>query len=280
MEPSPPLIYIAALVRTGSTLLGELLSDLPDSYILHEPHIGKNFFALQQTDAQVFLTHGIDIAGFLRWRLPVAFFLRRLRFLAVPQDFLMKEFKFKLLPDLLKVAGQIGVKEIRQKGWENYVRHFANMRVIITARDPRDIYLSLSQLRRQGDLKWTTGRLRRPKPFNPTTVAGELNREFTMQKALMNNTEHQLLRYEDLCQDPTRIEAVKVFTQSTLSNTGSVGAFSSHHPKKTVESRLHNGQITPLQVYRWRSITDRKMREELEQVSELMAEYRTFWGYA
>jgi hypothetical protein len=58
-----PLIYIAALPRTGSTLLSELFTDLPYSFILHEPHLGKNYFAAQALDKSQLARWNIDIGG-------------------------------------------------------------------------------------------------------------------------------------------------------------------------------------------------------------------------
>ena len=83
---SLPLIYIAALLRTGSTLLSELLSQIPHSFIIHEPHLGKNYFALQEIDAETLRSAGIEVGDFLKYRLPIAFLLRRIRFLGYLQS--------------------------------------------------------------------------------------------------------------------------------------------------------------------------------------------------
>ena len=94
---------------------------------------------------------GTFVTGFINPN-PTAFMLRRLRFLGFPQDYFIKEFKYKLLPKLLKVVSQIGVKEIRHAGWENYIRQFPDLKVVMSGRNPRDIYLSLTRL-------WETGNL-------------------------------------------------------------------------------------------------------------------------
>ena len=41
---------------------------------------------------------------------------------------------------------QLGIKEIRSKGWENVVACEPNIKFIINGRDPRDIYISYYQL--------------------------------------------------------------------------------------------------------------------------------------
>lgn len=85
-----PFIYIAALPRTGSTLLSELFTDLPYSFIFHEPHLGKNYFAAQKLDKSLLAKYNIDINGFLKLRLPLAFCLRRLRWAGYRQDHMMR----------------------------------------------------------------------------------------------------------------------------------------------------------------------------------------------
>ncbi len=46
-----PFIYIAGMRRTGTTLLSELLTSSPYSFIFREPHIGKNTFRVKPDDA-------------------------------------------------------------------------------------------------------------------------------------------------------------------------------------------------------------------------------------
>jgi hypothetical protein len=192
---------------------------------------------------------------------------------------MMRTFKHKLLPKLHTVVSQVGVKEIKHKGWENYLSHFPGMKVIVTARDPRDIYLSYLKLRNRGNLNWKKSKFRGEREFNPSTVAGELNREFKLQRNLMEKTDHYLLRYEDFCQNPLLIEEIKVFIQSPMNGTGSIGAVTSRHPKMIPEHQVHRDQITTKKVFNWKKISDQQKLSEANQVLDLMQEYANFWGY-
>lgn len=125
-----PFIYIASLPRTGSTLVSEILTRLPYSFILHEPHLGKNYFAFQDNDQAKLRPYNVDLAQFSKYRLPVAFLFRRLRVLGYRPDYMVRAFKEKLLSQLTKII-QIGVKEIKHAGWQNYVQHFPDMKVIL-----------------------------------------------------------------------------------------------------------------------------------------------------
>jgi hypothetical protein len=267
-----PLIYISALPRTGSTLLSELFTDLPYSFILHEPHLGKNYFAAQALDKSQLARWNIDIDAFLKFRLPIAFCLRRLRRWGYRQDDMMRAFKYKLLPQLQANIQQIGVKEIKHMGWENYARHFPNMKVIVTGREPRDLYLSLYQKFRRGSMVWQG-------KFNPRPVARKLRGEFQRQLALKKSVDTMFVKYRDLCRDETTIKRVKAFVRSPIPHTGEVGSFIANHPRRAVEHHIHRGRITDKRIGRWQKETDDQLLSEINTFYHLMPEYCEFWGY-
>jgi hypothetical protein len=71
---SRPFIYIAALMRTGSTVLSEALTQLPYAFVFREPHLGKNDFRLKQDDIARFGQKGQKLTAFTRLRLPLPTF--------------------------------------------------------------------------------------------------------------------------------------------------------------------------------------------------------------
>lgn len=267
-----PFIYIAALPRTGSTLLSELFTDLPYSFIFHEPHLGKNYFAAQKLDKSLLAKYNIDINGFLKLRLPLAFCLRRLRWAGYRQDYMMRAFKHKLLPQLQANIQQIGVKEIKHMGWENYAQHFPDMRVVATGRDPRDLYLSLYQKFRRGSMAWRGS-------FEPKTVAMRLRRDFQRQLSLKKSVDTIFVRYKDLCSDEATIQKVKAFVQSPIPEVGEVGSFIANHPQRAMEHKIHQGQVTDKRIGRWQAETDDRLLSEIDTFYHLMPEYCEFWGY-
>jgi hypothetical protein len=271
-EQPYPFIYIASLPRTGSTLIGELLTQPPYAFIFQEPHLGKNYFALQENDVVRLKKYDVDLPQFVKYRLLWAFFLRRLRPFGVQQDYMVKQFKRVLMPQLFGNKAQIGVKEIRHQGWQNYLRHFPKMRVIMTGRDPRDLYISYFR-------KWQRGTIRWERPFTPQTVAQELNEQFNYQLAIKNATQCLTVRYEDLCSRPKIVEEIKQFSQSPIPTQGEVGAFISTHPSRINESEIHRKAITSQQVGRWRTETDSQLLADATTLFNLMPNYCTFWGF-
>ncbi len=80
---------------------------------------------------------------------------------------ILEAFKRELVPRLSAVVEQIGVKEIHHAGWQDYPAHFPEIRVILTARDPRDIYVSLYHRVKRGLGTWTG-------PFGPEPVGASM----------------------------------------------------------------------------------------------------------
>lgn len=272
MSERPPFIYISGLPRTGSTLISEVLTELPYSFIFNEPHLGKNYFAVQDQDLIAVRACGVDLRAFRKRRLIKAFLLRRGRWLGLSQDYFIREFKRHLVPMLSRCVRQIGVKEIKHTGWENYAHHFPEMKVIMLARDPRDIYLSYFRL-------WKTGVVAWKGEFTPAKVANFINREFSLQLSISQSTETMKVRYEDFCTQPEMINRVKSFIKSQIPNSGKVGAFVSRHRIRRSEWDLHGGKITQKSINRWREESDRRLLEQSHEFFNLLSDYSNFWGY-
>lgn len=259
-------------MRSGSTLLSEVLTRLPQSYIFQEPHIGKNDFQLTPSDVEIWAERGLDLERLLRRHRVLAFLQRRLRWAGLRQDYMAVVLKHLVRPRLASGRFQLGVKEVRNRGWRNYRRQFPSMKVIVTARDPRDIYLSTMY-------RWRKGLLPRRKLVTPELIARELNREFKLQMAIQDAQDSFLVRYEDMCQQPTILGKIMAFIESPLSQSGSVGGFTSRHPDRVHEAHLHGNAVTDKRVARWRREKDSQLRREAEETLALMPAYARFWGY-
>lgn len=269
----PPFIYIAALMRTGSTVISEALTQLPYAYIFREPHIGKNDFRPKSEDIERLSQYGIHLEQFLRFRKLYAFLQRRLHRFGYRQDYMVRLLKHELMPQFVEKETQIGIKEIRNTGWENYLRHFPDMKVIVTGRDPRDIYLSTYY----GWQKGLTGRYR---SITPEIIAQDLKSEFEMQQQIIEAAEeYYLIRYEDLCTDSALTHKLLAFVESPIPERGQIGQFNKRHPNRKHEYRLHGDKITDKRVKRWRRENDARRVEEAYWVFDHMREYTDFWNY-
>ena len=257
-------------MRTGSTVLSEALTQIPYAFIFREPHLGKNDFRLKPDDISRFGQQGQKMAAFTRLRLPLAFCLRRLRPFGYPQDFMVKQFKRHLIPHL--GVRQVGVKEIKNRGWRNYHKHFPGMKVIITARDPRDIYLSLYHRVRKGSIRGFG-------PVTPDSVSQEILAQFEHQRQMQQTCDTLPIRYEDLCTDDDVYERTKQFVRSPIPDQGKIGAFNARHRRRADEYELHGNEITDLRINRWRHEENASLVKDAQEVFERMKSYTDFWGY-
>lgn len=214
--------------------------------------------------------YGINLQRILFLRHYVAFIHRRLRSIGWPQDYMVRVLKNLIIPKMNQPKIQVGVKEIRNKGWKNYRRHFPDMKVILTGRDPRDIYISTYYHRQ---------RIGKVEPMSPHAITNELKREFRLQLQMKNMADILLVRYEDLCQDSSIIEKIKRFVHSPIKRTGKIGQFNLMHPHRRKEAQLHGGQITTKHVSRWRQEKNQQLVQEAQACFNLMQEYVEFWGY-
>ncbi len=262
-----PLIYISALRRTGSTVLSESLTQFPDSFIFREPRLGSGTFRIKENDAALFMKQGIDLYAFSRKWSTNALMQRLLT-----KNRLVEAFEADLMPKLLLIYKQIGVKEIHHNGWQYYADAFPKVRCVLTARDPRDIFISTYYRVQDGKDQFRRG-------FSARELARDLNRDFRLQLEMVARWPVLNVRYEDLCADPGMIEQVKTFVGSSLEGHGDVGQFNSSNPLRSAEANLHGGTITDARVQRWAREKNRDLVSEAGKMLLLMPEYVEFWGY-
>ena len=256
-----PFVYIASLRRSGSTVLSEALTGLPHAYMFREPRLGLGHFSIKRDDQALFASHGVDLKAYSR------------AFKSAGPAEVVRRFALDVMPALRQVVSQIGIKEIRSTGWELVAEHFPDMRVLITGRDPRDIYLSLRQRVESGTAGWN-------REVTPSAVADHLLAEYDLQCQMEKALPSLRVSYERLCTEPEVIEQVKAFVASPLPGTGTVSAFNAANPKRAAEAAVHGGSISDRRVDRWRREPDPERAAEAQELFDRMGRYVGDWGYA
>lgn len=249
-----PFVYIASLMRTGSTVIQEALTELPHSFIFHEPHLGRNRFDIKER----FLKDlKVDVRKLMR-----------------PPT--LDNFAKQVMPRLKEHTKQIGVKEIENSGWRNYLKYFPDTKFILTGRNPKDIFISIHYwFVRKKSNKWKDGRL-----LTPEVLFQGLNKDFQMQKVMRYECKAKKIRYEDFCNHPDEVmEIMKNHINSPIPSVGEVGGFLSNNPKRIGEYELHGNEITSSRVCRWKREPDKQLVKRANRFYDLMGEYCDFWGY-
>jgi hypothetical protein len=246
-----PTIVIAAVRRTGSTMLSEALTSLPTTFVYREPALFLGEVRLKDRDVAVLREHGLDVRRAKWWehrrdaRTAARWFVKHVQ------------------RPSLRVMEQVGIKEIRYgPGWSQAVDVLGDIRVVSLLRDPRDIYLSLAERR---------ARLPDPSTFelSPASLASELDFALSAQAALELRAPSMRVRYEDLCTDPEVLAQVLAFVESPLSEPGRFGAF----------TRSPIDYVTTSKVARWRNEPDEQLAREAHEVIERLSSHCERWGY-
>jgi hypothetical protein len=254
-----PFIYIAALRRTGSTVLSEALILAPYSFIFREPGIGVGVFKVKSNDAEFLIKHGIDLYVFQK------------EIAKINPKSTVEYFKEKLLPKLDGAIFQVGIKEIQHKHWKNVFKLFPDMKIVLTARNPMDIYIS-----HYNRVLSDKGKFRE---LEPGAVAAHLNEQFQKQLEMFEAADCLKVRYEDFCTNPSVYSKVKSFVDSEIPQIGAVGSFNAANLKRVEEYELHKDSITDKRVNRWQYEKDESILRDARKTFNLMADYCKFWGY-
>jgi len=229
-------------MKSGSTLLLELLSKGDKSLILCEPRFkGKKFKLNKQMIEQA---NKIGYTG--------------------PHE---GDISF-IVCELCKHVEQVGVKEIRNKGWESYVSAFnGNIRVIIPTRDYRDIYISAyNQCKRSRAWVPLYG-------MSPEGLKKEIFREVVVQHEIKKHAPTLEVKYEELCSDfDAKYNEILEFTESPIKTIGEVGSMHDMLARGEYEVGLHNFDVTTKSVSRWKNETDEKLLEDANIFNDLMNE--------
>jgi hypothetical protein len=252
-------VLIAAVRRTGSTLLTELLTELPRAFVFREPKLFRGRVSLKPGDLERLSTQAAV-------RLPVAPADQR------REDPVQAALRFReqIIDPVARVVEQVGIKEIRYgKRWQDVVEVLAAgrpLRVVALGRDPRDMYLSLAYRARERRVPLVGD-------FGPAAVAADIEKEFRVQRELIQATGALAVRYEDLCSDPRVVAEIRRFVDSPVEGPGAVGTL------KLKEHAMHEGVVTDRRVERWRSEPDAGLLADAEEAGRLLGGYRRFWGY-
>lgn len=255
-----PVILIASLRRTGSTVISEALTKIPYCYIFQEPYLAFGYFFYSKYDQKQFRKYGKDLREI------------KARLTAASSANGVLNFSETCLPELYDVVEQIGFKEIRLKNWRLYKETFPQLRVLITGRDPRDIYISLKERYLRGVADWKGA-------FNAQSVSDDLLREFNRQLEIYDECPCMLIKYEDFCSSELLMQDILSFTEVNSKCASVVGDSISASGVRRTEHEIHGGKITSRRSERWKKEKNAELLQEAHEVFDRMPEYSKFWGY-
>jgi len=253
-----PLTFIAAMPRSGSTMLAGLLTRPGRSVILSEPGFHRG---LHENAEQFFEVAKVSIAGLARYR-------------GRPQR-MLAAFRRKILPQIEKHYPRVGVKECFLDDWQLYEQHFEQIRYVVLARDPRDVMLSVLEYGRR--VPWHR-KMWADKPDE--YIAGRHNAVWQQQKQMLRSRGAFALRYEDMCTGTAWLGQLCDFLELELDEPGNTsGVLLTSYAWRRWEVQRHGSGVSRRTVFRWKNEPQGEPLRRALHVGRLMSEYCQYWGY-
>ncbi len=250
-----PFLYVAALRRSGSKLLARALTSWPHSYVFLEPGIAIPTMRAKPEPTELLSGLGLDLAAATE---AVHRQSPEHRPAAVVRE---------VLVPLRNHVPVVGVKEIRHAAAESALDAMGpETRVVVLVRDPRGI---LDSLRRKE--AWRSTPIELPGGLSPASLADHLRDQFAAQRRMLEHRVACAVRYEDLCERPTMIGAIRRFCGLPQDLAADLDRLEGH------ETGARSGGIDAEVCDRWRS--DPSHAAEAEEIFERLGDECAYWGY-
>jgi hypothetical protein len=253
-----PFVFIASFPRTGSTALAEALIDPPASFIHSEPGLCAG--RLHPENLQAFdhpsVRAACDEIARIRAEVPD------------PNDYVALYVE-RVLP--LFDFAQVGIKEVTFRRYlhRKLVATLPDLRVIVTVRDPRDIWLSLREMNERLDATWS---------WRDVTVDEGAHRFNAIDKQLAELVEGGALvvRYEELCAGEEAFARVREYVDSPLERAGRFGTIVQRLREWEIER--HGQSFSAASVGRCER-ADAGERASADEFASLVTAYTKRFGY-
>jgi hypothetical protein len=251
---------IYGILRSGTTVLSDLLTVKDKSLVLYEPDILLTSYKNEKQDAEgheaIYKSlngFGIDSSEFKCWdkrKYPT----------------FLQFFDKKIYPTLSKLQSW-GVKLVRFDDWEGFLAAYQPQRLILSVRDIRDVVLSAY------DLATKLNTL----VFNELWIEKRVI-DSCNQLVKMSKLPHFLVRYEDLCSNTCMQQNVSKYVGvdtlgEKISNFDNVVSY------RKSEQEKHGGTISSLSISRYRSEPTSPALGLANYLWRLCPEYSETFGY-
>lgn len=167
---------------------------------------------------------------------------------------------------------QIGIKEIWTKDWNKFLEIFPDSKIIVTARDPRDLYISVYY--------WRNRKSNTQNKYLSNRRKKLIENQMRSQIKLIENMSCYKLKYEHLCKNPDVIvNEIKDYVNSPIPDIGDIGKYLESLSKRKNEYRKHKNEITTKSIEKWKTEKDKKLVENCNEFFDSIPWYCDFWDY-
>lgn len=253
-----PFVYLSAMPRSGSTMLSGLLTIPNISIIFSEPGFQRG---LHHNLEQFQEVSDVDINLLSRYE--------------GDANKMLRVFYNKITPHILKEFPMIGVKECFMQNWNVYEDFFDDVRYVILARDPRDVFLSLSDYGE--NVAWHK-KMWLEKGIQ--YIADAHNQIWEEQQVIINTRNCYLVRYEDFCMGKVSLQEIKSFLGINSLESGDVAGILKNYKWRQWEVLKNGNKISRGSVFRWKDpYLDQELLAYSKKFGNMMQEYIDYWDY-
>jgi len=254
-------IAVLGMMRSGTTLVSDLLTVPGRSLVLNEPYLLSAWSSALQDKLHA-LYRGFGLA--LPESPPPAGRYR------LNQDHFVAE----ILPQLQRLGCQWGAKYADLHSWRELFASYRPRKLVLMARDLRDVFLSGLGLMNRVGLMFGDRRHLRDEAWLFAFIASTVHELLALKRE-----PHLAIRYEDLVRDEAARASLADYAGLDRLGVGDLNMQRHGEQRAGWERAKHDGAITARSVGRFDCEPAGPMRAHAERLWRLFPEYGEAFGY-
>jgi hypothetical protein len=262
IQPTKMGVAVMGLMRTGTTLVSDLLTVRNKSLVFSEPDLFSSYDRVLCGRMQQ-LAHdfGLDVPD----KLPAADAYARN----------IDHFDATFADELKKLEFW-GVKYVNPIGWRRLFQLYRPQKLILCVRDLRAVTVSALELTNRMRLVFHDGRHRRDEAWVYARICYTVH-EIMAMRALP----HMVLRYEDLVSDPATLDRLRDYVGLDELGTERLNLLIERASRSQWEMKKHGstGEVSDKALDRFEKEPDGPVRNLAERVWRLLGEYNVAFSY-
>lgn len=252
-------LAVMGMMRSGTTLVADLLTVPGRSLVLNEPYLLDRWAPeLQEKLRVLYRRFGLAVAG----PPPAGRY-------ALNQDHFVAE----ILPQLQRIGCQWGAKYADLHSWRRTFRAYRPRKLVITVRDLRDVFLSGLEMMNRSGILFGDRRHRRDEAWLFAFIASTVH-----ELSALRREPHLALRYEELVTDASARERLARYAGLDRLGTDRLN-LDRHGPERAGWERAKHGDaITGRSLGRFRDEPAGPMRAHAERLWRMFPDYAAAFG--
>jgi hypothetical protein len=254
-------LAVMGMMRSGTTLVADLLTVPGRSLVLNEPYLLDRWSPeLQEKLRALYRGFGLEVPA--RPPEPGRYALNQDHFLA------------EVLPQLRRVGCRWGAKYADLHSWRRTFAAYEPRRLVITVRDLRDVFLSGLELLNRSRVQFGDRRHLRDEAWLFAFIAATVHELMALRRE-----PHLAVRYEDLVRDPAVRARLAAYAGLDRLGTGRLNLERHGRGRTAWERAKHGDAITEKSLGRFEREPPGPMRGHAARLWRMFPEYGEAFGY-